>query len=379
MKLFSILFLLFSLCYSDPLTLIGASGNRYSVPASDSLGVDIGALMSSIQINSTQSNDTLKAQYSKNVLRFCVNNTSAMINGKPVAIGHKLCRNNKRLWLESNSAALLMSSFTGLVFTYDAAKRIMTISKLKPSEPVTVKTSPQNKSGKGVIVIDPGHGGKDPGAIGVTGVYEKTVVLAIAKKTAQYITENSEYSVYLTRSDDRFIPLRERTEIANSKKADLFLSIHTNSVPKQDQGRTRGYTFYFLSDAKSESDQRIALFENAVLELEDQSEKSDVLGMVLKDMINNEYLKESQDFAIELVRDFKQKLPSLPVIHTGVSQANFFVLNGAQMPSVLAEIAFISNKTEEKLLADPAYQQKYAASLGQAVINFRDKQRKNNE
>ena len=226
------------------------------------------------------------------------------------------------------------------------------------------------------IVIDPGHGGKDPGAIGPGGVQEKEVALGISLKLRDALKREGGCEVFLTRSTDEFVTLSERTKMANSRKADLFISIHANAVSGsvKDKQDAHGYKVFFLSEAKNEADKLIAMRENSVIELEEKPKRYGELKSVLTDIAGNEYLRESQDLSILLDRQFSTALGGrVRRLAEGVGQANFWVLNGAFMPSILIETGFISNRSEEKLLTDPAFQQSMAEAICSSVINFKKK------
>jgi N-acetylmuramoyl-L-alanine amidase len=225
------------------------------------------------------------------------------------------------------------------------------------------------------VVIDPGHGGIDPGAVGPGGLEEKKVVLEIALALRDLIRKKTKLTVYCTRETDKFIPLVDRTKFANEKKADIFVSIHANSIEgnKKRKDTTRGYKVYFLSQAKNEEDKLVAMRENAVIELEDKAHKYDNLQDILIDMAGNEYLRESQDFSIMITETFTSSLKAIPRLHLGVGQANFWVLNGTYMPSVLLEVGFISNPQEEKDLADAGAQKSIAAGVLGAIMSFKKK------
>jgi N-acetylmuramoyl-L-alanine amidase len=241
--------------------------------------------------------------------------------------------------------------------------------------PISVPVQNVDISSVKTIVIDPGHGGKDPGAVGSSGIQEKNVVLAISLKLNNLLKKQSKLKVYLTRDKDVFIPLSERTKFANEKKADLFVSIHANAIPGSNKRKDeiRGYKFYFLSQAKNEEDKLAAMRENAVIELEEKPQNYDNLHNVLIDLAGNEFLKESQDFCILLDQKFSSSIKKLDKLHLGIGQANFWVLNGAYMPSVLVETGFISNKTEEKLLSDEKFQAQMAKAIFDAIISFTEK------
>jgi N-acetylmuramoyl-L-alanine amidase len=252
--------------------------------------------------------------------------------------------------------------------------------KIKP-KPSVSETSATSSSGSDLssmlktIVLDPGHGGKDPGASGVTGVKEKDVVLAIALKVRDLLKKKTKLKVLCTRDKDVFIPLSDRTKFANDNKADFFISIHADAVPgtAKRKDNTKGYKIYFLSQAKNEDDKLVAMRENAVIELEEKPQNYSSLQNVLIDLAGNEYLRESQEFCIMLDQKFETSLDKkISKLHLGVGQANFWVLNGAFMPSVLIETGFLSNRNEEKLLSDKKFQTQMATAIYNAIVGFQD-------
>jgi N-acetylmuramoyl-L-alanine amidase len=244
-----------------------------------------------------------------------------------------------------------------------------------PSAPAS---APKTGAGMGIqkvrtVVIDPGHGGRDPGAIGPDGVQEKDVTLAIALQLRTILKHNGDLVVYLTRESDVFVPLKERTEFANEKKADIFISIHANSIAGNAKKReqAQGFKVYFLSQAKNEEDKLVAMKENSVIELEDRTGKGDNLKNILTDMAGNEYLSESQDMSIMIAEAIGSQVADIPRLQQGVGQAPFWVLNGAFMPSVLIETAFISNPGEEKLLVNPKVQKRISLAVQSALSRFK--------
>jgi N-acetylmuramoyl-L-alanine amidase len=179
----------------------------------------------------------------------------------------------------------------------------------------------------------------------------------------------------MTRETDVFVPLVKRTAFANEKKADLFISIHANSIKGNSAKRkqVRGFKIYFLSQAKSEDDKLAAMIENSVINLEEGSGGGDYLQNILIDMANNEYQAESENLSIMIAESFSKGIKEIVPQGEGVSQAPFWVLNGAFMPSVLIETAFISNQEEEKLLADPGFQKRSGEAIYKAVLRFKEK------
>jgi len=218
------------------------------------------------------------------------------------------------------------------------------------------------------IVIDPGHGGKDPGALGPRGTYEKTVVLGIAKKLKRLIQKRmKDVTVLMTRDSDRYISLKERTQLANKQKAKLFISLHANW---NRNSTVNGATAYFLGLAKSEESLEIAQRENAVIKYDNPQANSNLSeeNIILATIAQNAYNKESQDFAA-MIQEALSKRTRLR--NRGVRQAGFYVLVGASMPNVLIETAFISNKREEKLLRTKSFQQKVAESIFESIKKFK--------
>ena len=214
------------------------------------------------------------------------------------------------------------------------------------------------------IVIDAGHGGHDYGTIGPNGVLEKDVVLDVALRLSKLVQERMGAEVVLTRSDDTFIPLHERTAIANEHKADLFLSIHANSSPAPE---VAGTETFFLNFTNSPDALNVAARENA---------GSDKTVGELKDLIQtitlNDKIEESHTFADDIQNAIQaQAARSNAAAHNrGVKRAPFVVLIGASMPSVLAEIGFLSNARDESNLGKPEYRQKVAEALYKGLAQY---------
>jgi N-acetylmuramoyl-L-alanine amidase len=277
---------------------------------------------------------------------------------------------------ESAQISIVLSSWIEEpVFDYVQDSKTVMVA-LRPAKKIPVKpesvVKPPQKKGI-IVVVDPGHGGKDPGAIGYNDLKEKDVVLSISLKLRDMLKNLPAITTLLTREKDVFIPLAERTEFANKQKADLFVSVHADAVPGDTKRKnaTRGYKIYFLSQAKNEEDKLVAMRENAVIQLEEKPQNYSNLQSVLIDMAGNEFLRESQDMCILLDLKFSSVLrKKIEKLHLGVGQANFWVLNGAYMPSVLIETGFLSNPDEAKLLADKDFQKTIAKGMYEAIANF---------
>jgi N-acetylmuramoyl-L-alanine amidase len=209
------------------------------------------------------------------------------------------------------------------------------------------------------IVIDPGHGGRDPGAIAPNGLKEKDIVLAVSKKLATLLRTRLGAEVVLTRTTDAFIPLEERTAIANTEKGDLFISVHVNSAPSP---RLLGVETYVLNLTNDEDSMRLAAQENAT----SASNMSD-LQNILADLLNNTKLDESTKLAEHVQTKMAQ---GLRIKDLGVKQAPFYVLIGAQMPAILSEITFLSNPGEAQRLRQDYYLKTIAEHISAGVNEY---------
>jgi N-acetylmuramoyl-L-alanine amidase len=219
------------------------------------------------------------------------------------------------------------------------------------------------------VCIDAGHGGRDHGNEN-NGFAEKDITLAIAKIAAQKIHDELGLDVVMTRTDDTLVGLRDRTEIANKAKADVFISIHCNSW-FNDQ--TNGFESYFLSPARSESERQLARFENASGGGNTKSDAPDEdVQFILWDLVQNAYISESSSLAETIQR---QMTSQLGLKSRGVKQANFVVLQGAKMPAVLIETAFLSNADEAQKLNDPSFQNGIADGIVASIKHMQESQR----
>uniref|UniRef100_A0A7C6AG94 N-acetylmuramoyl-L-alanine amidase n=1 Tax=candidate division WOR-3 bacterium TaxID=2052148 RepID=A0A7C6AG94_UNCW3 len=216
-----------------------------------------------------------------------------------------------------------------------------------------------------LIVLDPGHGGIDPGAVGKNGLYEKDANLDIAKILKKFIEDSLKIKISLTRDRDQYLSLKARTSFANRNAADLFVSIHCNASPKSRQAR--GFETYFLSEARTNEERAVAAMENASLMFDEEVKASGDINFILYDLAQSLFLEESNNLA-EAIQTSAENLLNIPA--RGVNQAGFYVLRGAFMPAVLVECAFISNPEEEKLLKQKDFKQKIAYAIFCGLRDF---------
>jgi N-acetylmuramoyl-L-alanine amidase len=216
-----------------------------------------------------------------------------------------------------------------------------------------------------VVVLDAGHGGRDEGAIGPSGLKEKELVLDVVQRLARRLRSQG-LTVVLTRKDDRFLSLEERTAVANDARADLFLSIHANASRSR---KPIGVETYFAAlDASDEAAQEVAERENTALGATAPSPSfQDPLAAILGDLIESQHMEESSEFA----KLAQTRLAAIDRARSrGVKQAPFVVLMGVQMPASLVEIGFLSNPSEEQGLRRSERRETIAAALSDAVVDF---------
>lgn len=218
------------------------------------------------------------------------------------------------------------------------------------------------------IVIDPGHGGKDPGAVGLNGLKEKDVVLAVGKRLGEILKEKYGMNIIYTRKTDVFIPLNERTEIANSNNADLFISIHANANTKRS---AKGIETYILNWTNDDESLKVAARENNI-SISKMKLLRGGLQMILDDLSRSYKKKESVRLARNVQDSMVNTLKSnyRSTADLGIKQALFYVLIGAEMPSALVEISFISNIEEEKLLSSRIYRDRIAEGIAKGVEDY---------
>ena len=255
---------------------------------------------------------------------------------------------------------------------------------LDPSEIIITLRTPLGKSENYIddikdrwmlntVVLDAGHGGKDPGGLGKYGTKEKDIVLDITKRIGRLLEKRSGIKVVYTREEDVFIPLIDRTKIANDNDGKIFLSIHTNS---HNNRKIQGFETFLLSPGSNEDAIEVASRENSVIKMEEkvsQYENLDGENLIMATMAQASFLKESEDLAAKIQIELGKRLKTP---NRGVKQAGFFVLIGASMPNVLVEIGFLSNPNEEKRLKQSDYKDKIAEAIYEGIKRFKNSREK---
>ena len=289
-----------------------------------------------------------------------------------------------RIVLEFNRTAVIKKSFIltpqsgfqwRLVVDLELMAKTDELKQVTPEwydNTVTEENKPEKQivelpKNKPLIVLDPGHGGKDPGAIGVSGVYEKHLTLAMAKQLRTLLEKSGRYRVKLTRESDEFISLYARRRFARSVNADLFVSLHADSIRKPE---TRGLSVYTLSEKASDKEaEKLAESENKVDLIAgiDLSGETQEVTDILIDLARRETNNHSSYFAEKLMSEIRKEITVLPNSHRF---AGFAVLKSPDVPSVLIEMGYLSNKQEEKLLRQAPYREKLAKATVRAVGSY---------
>jgi N-acetylmuramoyl-L-alanine amidase len=221
------------------------------------------------------------------------------------------------------------------------------------------------------VVIDPGHGGRDPGAVGPSGTFEKDRVLEISLLVRDLLRIRMPgLNVVLTRTDDRYVSLGARTRMANANRADLFVSIHCNAAENRD---AHGFETFFLSRARTDDARAVEMLENNAIQLDEApAVPDDPLAFLLADMAQSVFQNRSSILAGTVQSKFRNSFPSRR--DRGVKRAGFYVLRGAYMPAVLVEVAFISNPSEEGSLLSLDFRFRAAEAIVEAIMEYAERE-----
>jgi N-acetylmuramoyl-L-alanine amidase len=253
------------------------------------------------------------------------------------------------------------------------AAAVAAAPKAAPAEPAAVKpaaapagpppapAAPRRR----IIVVDAGHGGKDPGATGTRGTKEKDITLAAALELARVLRERGDFQVVLTRDNDTFVPLSDRSKIANDLNADLFVSLHCNAAGNH---REHGFEVYSVSETASDPEaERLAAAENAALELEGKKPEDEAAKQILLAMTKTEMINESAPFAALVERAIGKRTHASD---RGQKQAGFYVLRGTHAPAILVEMSFVSNPKDEAELGSRRFRRRMAEGVAAGIADY---------
>ncbi len=328
-------------------------------------------------------NDFIKLTNSKNFtndktekIEFYIDNKKIKITNQIafIVVDDSLYQLSSKVVMQDNNYYVPAESFFNIINNLSTSSSLtlktnqISLSRLIEIPKKIVKVDLKNEKKKWefkTIVIDAGHGGKDPGAVGYRGTKEKDIALDVAKRLEKKLIKNMDVKVVMTRDEDVFLRLSDRTKIANENNGSLFISIHTNAA---EDRRASGFETFLIGRSKNEYAARVAARENAVLELEG------IPGQALtgEDLIQATIAQSgfaiySETFADLVQIEIKKRVQSRD---RGVKQAGFVVLARASMPNVLVELGFISNPSEEKKLRSPQYRDQLATAIYRAVQRY---------
>lgn len=292
--------------------------------------------------------------------------TFLLIDENIYQLSSKVVKQNNEYFVPIDSFLnIINSSVKSLSIMFNESKILISVKPNENNKPAKNIVAEKNKWRFSTIIIDPGHGGKDPGAVGYRGTLEKDIALDVAKRLEKKITKNMKIKTVLTRDEDIFLKLGERTKIANENNGSLFISIHANAATDR---RASGFETFLIGPNKNEAAVRVAARENAVLELEGFSGKQLTNEDLIKATIaQSAFASKSEQFAALVQEEIGKRVQGK---NRGVKQAGFYVLMGASMPNVLVELGFISNLAEEKKLRSSQYREVLATAIFRAVEKY---------
>ena len=328
-------------------------------------------------------NDFINITDSKNFINSKTEKIIFYIDGKKIKITNQIAfiiiddnlyQLSSNVVMQNNNYYVPTESFLNIINNLSTSISLtfktnqINLSKLIELPKKTVKVDLKSEKEKWefkTIVIDAGHGGKDPGAVGYRGTKEKDIALDVAKRLEKKLTKNMDIKVVMTRDEDVFLRLSERTKIANENNGSLFISIHTNAA---EDRRASGFETFLIGLNKNEYAAKVAARENAVLELEGKSGQ-ELTGedLIQATIAQAAFASSSETFADMVQKEIKKRVQSRD---RGVKQAGFVVLARASMPNVLVELGFISNPAEEKKLRSPQYRDQLATAIYRAVQQY---------
>lgn len=311
------------------------------------------------ELNRFSLNDNKKKKYKT------IYDIYAVLTQKSMALKHSSVKKIRLAQFDQKTLRIVFENDAKIKQQYKISGNELTIKMSSENRELTYIPVHANALKK-IIVIDPGHGGRDAGAVGHKKYREKVVVLQTSKKLRDILVKRG-YTVYMTRNSDKFVKLRQRTKFANKKKADLFLSIHANSVPKRNRKKAQGIETYFLSTKRSKRAENTLKAEN----IDISKMEKDGMNTTLH-LMSREKIFASNKLAIDLQQNMLASLKTQykDVKDGGVRSGPFWVLVGAEMPAVLIEIGFISHPTEAVRMVNHRYQQKEALGIANGVDRY---------
>lgn len=315
-------------------------------------------LQEKIELQSDYLEKTFTLQYQKNKIRFALEKDFLISNGYFIPLQSTAIWKNKQVYLSLEMAEEIMSELA-LPIQYNFLDSKVQVKSLSKDEYIS------NKNKLKFIVIDPGHGGLDSGAIGATGKLEKDIVLSLSSSLFYYLRKQfPQLTIYITRLDDTYLSLPKRSEIANKKNRKdgygIFISIHSNATLSS---RVHGYEIYYLAqNSHSTMSRQLSLKENS-----GYITGADLYAQVLQSvLVNAQIQKESKMLAREMNKAFVSYMDSL-VSSRGVKKADFSVLRATLMPAILIETGYLTNKEEEKVLQSSAYKKRLLKAIAAGI------------
>lgn len=292
--------------------------------------------------------------------------TFLLIDDNIYQLSSKVVRQNNEYFVHIDSFInIVNSSLQNLSIISNSSEIIISSSAKTKNVAIKNIDIEKNKWKFSTIIIDPGHGGKDPGAVGYRGTLEKDIALDVAKRLEKKISKNMKVKTVLTRDEDIFLKLGERTRIANENNGSLFISIHANAATDR---RASGFETFLIGPNKNEAAVRVAARENSVLELEGVAgKKLTNEDLIQATIAQSAFASKSEKFAALVQEEIGKRVQGK---NRGVKQAGFYVLMGASMPNVLVELGFISNLAEEKKLRSSQYREVLATAIFRALEKY---------
>ena len=315
-------------------------------------------------------NDTEKIiiYFGDTKIKITANISFIIINDKPYQLQNNVFQRKGEYYVPLDDFLALLTQHTSTNYSMNYNSMSINLSSVIQNSPIDKTTDLIKEKKKwqfDTIIIDPGHGGKDPGSVGYKGTKEKDIVLDVSKRLARKIQKNLRVKTILTRDEDVFIRLQDRTKFANTNEGDLFISIHVNS---NESKKPYGFETYLLKPGRNQEAINVALRENSVIELEgNKFEQLTDEQLIQATIAQSGFVQYSEKFAALIQEEIDKRVQSR---NRGVKQAGFYVLMGASMPNVLIELGYISNPNEEKKLNSSSYRDMLATSIYYAILEY---------